>query len=274
MIELLFENINTLLALVATGVFAGLLAGMLGVGGGIVIVPVLFFLFQSFGVSPESAMVIATGTSLATIIPTSISSISSHRKKDNVDFALLKCWAPFIIVGVLLGSWLVTRVSGSWFTLLFGIIAGLSALNMLLRTNKSAVVESLPGKSGQIGMASGIGFFSSMVGIGGGTLSVPILTACNYPAHKAVGTAAAIGLLISLPGALTMLAIGQTPIDAPVGTFGFVNIIGFVCIVPLTVLFAPIGAGIANKLDAAKLKKVFAVVLLITAVRMLAQFFM
>lgn len=120
-------------------------------------------------------------------------------------------------------------------------------------------------------MGTSVGFFSAMVGIGGGTISVPLLTLYNYPAHKAVGTAAAIGLIISLPGALTMLLIGSTPGDAPAGTFGLVNLIGFLCIVPLTVLFAPLGASLAAKLDAAKLKKVFAVVLLITGLRMLLQ---
>lgn len=273
-IELITANIPTLLALIATGVFAGLLAGLLGVGGGIVIVPVLFFLFQGFGVSAESAMLVATATSLATIVPTSISSIRSHNKKGNVDFDLLKRWAVFILVGVLVGSWLVTRVDGTWLTLLFGVIATLSALNMLFRTGKSALFSELPGKAGQTLMGTSIGFFSAMVGIGGGTISVPLLTLYNYPAHKAVGTAAAIGLIISLPGALTMLVLGSTPADAPAGTLGLVNFIGFICIVPLTVVFAPIGASIASRLDAGKLKKIFAVVLLITGLRMLVQVFL
>ena len=270
-IEFIISNTPTILALVATGIFAGILAGLLGVGGGIVIVPVLFFLFQGFGVSAESAMVIATATSLATIVPTSISSIRSHNQKGNVDFNLLKSWAIFILIGVLIGSWLVTRVDGTWLTVLFGVIATLSALNMLFRTGKSALFLTLPGKGGQTIMGSSIGFFSSMVGIGGGTISVPLLTLYNYPAHKAVGTAAAIGLIISLPGAVTILVLGSTPSDAPVGTFGLVNLIGFVCIVPLTVLFAPLGASLSAKLDAAKLKKIFAVVLLITGLRMLIQ---
>jgi uncharacterized membrane protein YfcA len=272
-IEFIINNISTMLALVTTGIFAGILAGLLGVGGGIVIVPVLFFLFQSFGVSPESAMLIATATSLATIVPTSISSIRSHNQKGNVDFELLKRWAAFVFIGVLLGSWLVTRVDGSLLTLLFGIIAVLSALNLLFRTGKSALYPKLPGKGGQSIMGTSIGFFSSMVGIGGGTISVPLLTLYNYPAHKAVGTAAAIGLIISLPGALTMLVLGSTPADAPAGTFGLVNLFGFICIVPLTVLFAPVGASLAAKLDAVKLKKIFAFVLLLTGLRMLAQFF-
>ena len=273
-IEFITNNLSTLLALVATGVFAGILAGLLGVGGGIVIVPVLFFLFQSFGVSPESAMLIATATSLATIVPTSISSIRSHNKKGNVDFDLLKRWAVFILMGVLAGSWLVTRVEGTMLTMLFGVIAVLSALNMLFRTGKSALYQKLPNIAGQTVMGTSIGFFSSMVGIGGGTISVPLLTLFNYPAHKAVGTAAAIGLIISLPGALTMLTLGSTPVDAPAGTFGLINLFSFACIVPLTVLFAPVGASLAAKLDAAKLKKIFAFVLLFTGLRMLAQLFL
>lgn len=270
-IEFLTSHIYTFLALASTGVFAGILAGLLGVGGGIVIVPVLFFLFQNFGVSAESAMLVATATSLATIVPTSISSIRSHTKKGNVDFDLLKRWAPFILIGVLVGSWLVTRIDGTLLTVLFGVIATLSALNMLFRTGKSALFQQLPDNVGQTAMGSFIGFFSSMIGIGGGTLSVPLLTLYNYPAHKAVGTAAAIGLIISLPGALTMLLLGTTPADAPACTFGLVNLMGFLCIVPLTVLFAPVGASLAAKLDAVMLKKVFAVVLLITGVRMLMQ---
>lgn len=270
--DLLLNNLPTLAALIGTGIVAGLLAGLLGVGGGIVIVPILYFLFQAFGVSPESAMVIATATSLATIVPTSISSIRAHNKKDNVDFALLKVWGVFILIGVLLGSWLVTQVNGEMLTTMFGTIATLSAVNMLVG-GKKAWFPSLPGKAGQSMMASSVGLFSSMVGIGGGTLTVPMLTFCNYPAHRAVGTAAAVGLIISLPAAVTMLIMGVTPSDAPVGTFGLVNLVGFVCIVPLTVFFAPIGASLGAKLDAQKLKKVFAVVLMITGLRMLSQLF-
>lgn len=273
-IEFIIHHHTTLLGLAAAGAFAGILAGLLGVGGGIVIVPVLFFLFQSLGVSAETAMVVATATSLATIVPTSISSIRAHHRKGNVDFSLIKRWAPWVIIGVLLGSWLVTRVDGRWLTVLFGVIASLSALNMLFRKGKEALFAQLPGKVGQATMASAIGFFSAMVGIGGGTLSVPSLTLCNYLAHRAVGTAAAIGLLIALPGALTLLVLGGTPTDAPVGTYGFVNLLGFLCIMPLTVLFAPVGVAIATKLDATKLKQVFAVVLLITGVRMLGQVFL
>ena len=268
--EFISENLTIILAMMGTGVFAGLLAGLLGVGGGIVIVPVLFFLYQALGISADTAMIVATATSLATIVPTSVSSIMAHNRKGNVDFELLKHWAIFILLGVLAGSYLVTKTDGKWLAMMFGIIATLSALNMLIG-KKNAIAQSLPGKGGQSIMATCIGFFSSMVGIGGGTLTVPTLTFCNYPGHRAVGTAAAVGLIISLPAALTMLIVGERPADAPFATFGLVNLLGFACIVPLTVLFAPVGASIANKLNPAMLKKVFALVLIITGVRMLAQ---
>ena len=264
------ENLPMIFAMMGTGIIAGILAGLLGVGGGIVIVPVLFFLYQGLGVSESSAMLIATATSLATIIPTSISSIRAHHAKGNVDFALLKWWSPFIFAGVLLGSFLVTRVDGQSLTLLFGIIACLSAANMLLG-KKDAFFSSLPAKPGQGIIASLIGLFSSMVGIGGGTLTVPTLTFCNYPAHRAVGTAAAVGLIISLPAAITLLLAGTTPQDAPFATVGLVNLVGAAFIIPLTVLFAPVGVAIAQRLNAALLKKVFAVALLFTGARMLFQ---
>ncbi|AJQ93431.1 sulfite exporter TauE/SafE family protein [Gynuella sunshinyii] len=265
------EFLPQFLALAVTGVFAGLLAGLLGVGGGIVIVPVLFFLFQGFGVSADSAQIIATATSLATIIPTSVSSIRAHTRNGNVDFALLKYWVVFVFIGVMAGSLMVTQVDGTYLTALFGIIATLSALNMLFRAGAKPLKNELPGRVGQGIMGTCIGFFSTMVGIGGGTLTVPTLTACNYPAHRAVGTAAAVGLIISLPGALTLLVAANTPVDAPKFTYGLVNLVAFVCIVPLTVLFAPMGAALAQKLDQKKLKRVFAVALMVTGVRMLLQ---
>ncbi|GAA6167285.1 sulfite exporter TauE/SafE family protein [Sessilibacter corallicola] len=267
----IMELLPVFIALIFTGIFAGILAGLLGVGGGIVIVPVLYFVFQGLGVDPATAMVVATGTSLATIIPTSISSIRAHHGKGNVDWDLLKSFAPFMVIGVLVGSYLVTIVTGHFFSALFGVMAVLVSANMLFRAKAKPLAESLPSGPGKGVIASLIGFFSVMVGIGGGTLGVPTLTAFNVAAHRAVGTAAAFGLLIALPGALMMLIQGQTPVNAPEYTFGLVNVPGLVAIVPLTVLFAPVGAKIGAKLDGAMLKKVFAVVLAITGVRMLIQ---
>ncbi|MDB1124059.1 sulfite exporter TauE/SafE family protein [Vibrio algarum] len=267
----IIQVLPVIFALLATGVVAGLLAGLLGVGGGIVIVPVLFYLFQLFDVSPISAMLIATATSLATIVPTSVSSIKAHHQNGNVDWHLLKWLAPFIVIGVVTGSLLATRVGGPWLTALFGVIATLSALNMLLRAKAAPMAQALPSKAGQSVIGGTIGCLSAMVGIGGGTLTVPTLSAFNYPTHKAVGTAAAVGLLIALPGVLTMLLVGATPSDAPFGNYGLVNWLGFLFIVPLTVYFSPIGASLGKKLDSVLLKKIFAVVLAFTGIRMLLQ---
>lgn len=267
------QVLPVILALLATGVVAGLLAGLLGVGGGIVIVPVLYYLFQTFDVSAVSAIMIATATSLATIVPTSVSSIRAHNKNGNVDWVLLKWFAPFIVFGVVGGSFLATSVGGPWLTALFGGIATLSALNMLFRANAIPLAQSLPSKTGQGVIGVCIGGLSAMIGIGGGTLTVPTLSAFNYPTHKAVGTAAAIGLLIAFPGVVTMLMLGTTPSDAPFGNVGLVNWLGFLFIVPLTVFFSPIGARLGKKLDSVMLKKIFAVVLVFTGVRMLVQSF-
>lgn len=268
------DLIPILLALIAAGTFAGILAGLLGVGGGIIIVPVLFFIFQHMGVSADSAMVIATATSLATIVPTSLSSIRSHHQRGNVDFDLFWRWAPAITIGVLMGSWMITNISGRWFTLLFGVLAVYSSLSMFFKRKQAVVRKGLPGNWAQRGIAVLVGYFASMVGIGGGTISIPVLTACNYNAQRAVGTAAAIGLSVALPGAIALFFLGTTPADAPPGTYGLVNLMGIACIVPLTVFFAPYGAKLASKLNSDKLKQIFAVLLFITGLRMLSQFFL
>lgn len=259
------------LALICTGIFAGLLAGLFGVGGGIVIVPVLYFLLQVFGVSAESAMMIATATSLATIVPTSISSIRAHHKKGNIDTDLLKYWGGFIFVMAIVGSLFANSVKGNALTLVFSIIAILVSLNMLLRAGSPAIAQQLPGKIGQGFMASLVGGLSVMIGIGGGTIGVPLLSAFNVKTHVAVGTAAVFGLLIALPGVLTLLSVGETPVDAPIGTLGLVNLPAFLLIIPLTILFAPIGASLGAKLNPKQLKRAFAIVLMITGLRMLSQ---
>lgn len=258
------------LAMVATGAVAGILAGLLGVGGGIVIVPVLYFVLQMLGVSASSAMLIAAATSLLVIVPTSISSSRAHHQRGNVDWQLVKRWAPVMIVGVLVGSSIAVRIDGRIISGIFGVIALLVAMNMLFRARAKPLRDALPGAAGQHAMAGSIGFFSVMIGIGGGTIGVPLLTAFNYSSHRAVGTASVFGLLIAVPGALTML-LAATPADAPLGTLGLVSLPGFICIVPLTVLLAPAGAWLGSRLDAVMLKRVFAIFLCISGGRMLMQ---
>lgn len=265
------EWLPILMALIACGVVAGLLAGLLGVGGGIVIVPVLYFIFQLLDISPSTAMLVATGTSLLTIVPTSISSIKAHHGRGNVDFGILKLWAPCIVVGVVVGVSFATSVGGLIATTIFGCVAILVSLNMLFRAKAAALFPALPNKIGQGVLASIVGVISVIMGIGGGTLGVPILSAFNIPAHRAVGTAAAFGFIIALPGALLMLLLGTTPADAPEGTYGLVNVYGFLVIVPLTVLMAPVGVKLGSRLNAVMLKRVFALFLAISGMRMLYQ---
>ena len=176
-----------------------------------------------------------------------------------------------ILLAAVMGSYLASRVSGNFLTWMFGVIAILVSLDMLLRAKAVALFKQLPGKIGQALMATSVGGLSVMVGIGGGTIGVPLLTMFNVPVHRAVGTAAAFGLMIAVPGVITLLLVGQEPLDALVGTWRLVNLPSFFLIIPLTVLFAPVGAKMASILNPTQLKKAFAVVLFITGVRMLLQ---
>lgn len=272
MSEFLSQWLPTMIAMLLTGACAGILAGLLGVGGGIVIVPVLFFVLQSFGVSPATAMLVATATSLLVIVPTSISSLRAHHKRGNVDWVLLKRWSPFVVLGVIAGGALALKVKGEVTSAVFGVVALLAAANMSFRANAAPIARQLPGMAGQGIMAGTVGFFSVMMGVGGGTIGVPLLNACNYSPHRAVGTVSCFGLLISIPGALVML-LAETPADAPPGMVGMVNLPGFVLIAPLTVLLAPVGAWIGSRLTPMQLKRVFAIFLCISGGRMLLEVF-
>lgn len=265
------EWLPVLSALLAAGVFAGLLAGLLGVGGGIVVVPVLFLVFQSLGISPSTAMVIATSTSLMVIVPTSIASARAHHRRGNVDLLMFRQWLWFLLIGVVLGSQVVRYVDGILLTAVFGCVALLIAANTLLRSNAPPLRESPPPMSVQGALAVAIGGLSVMMGIGGGTLSVTALMSWNVPAHRAVGTSALFGLLIALPGALLLLLTAATPADAPPGTVGLVNLPGFAAVAPLTYLTAPLGVALGARLGGVALKKLFALFLAIVGLRMLWQ---
>lgn len=255
-------------ALVFTGAAAGILAGLLGVGGGIVIVPVLFLLFPLIGVQDTVLMHLAVGTSLATIIPTSIISARSHHRRGGVDFELLKSWAPLIFIGVLAGSYIGSVVEGKTLVLIFAIVAIFVSVNMAFRSEGMTLAKELPTGMIRHGLALLVGSFSVVMGIGGGTLSVPILTAFNYPIRRAVGTASAIGLIIAIPGAASFILSGLGNPNLPAGSLGYANLIGFALIVPATMLMAPVGARIAHSINPATLRLAFAGFLLMTSLRM------
>lgn len=264
-IQLLLVLAATLLA---TGVVAGLLAGLLGVGGGIVMVPILYYVFGAVGVDDSVRMHMAVGTSLAAMIPTSIRSALAHRKKGAVDEALFRRWLPGIALGVLIGVLTAAKVKGPVLMAVFAVFATVVALHMAFGKESWRVASQLPGRIGQTIMATLISGISVMMGIGGGTFTVPVLTLFGYPIHRAVGTAAAIGVLIAVPGAVGFILGGLGEAGRPMGSFGYASLIGVVALIPTTILAAPWGVALAHRLDRMWLRRAFALFLAITGVRM------
>ena len=257
------------LAMLATGAAGGLLAGLLGVGGGIVIVPVLDVALATMQVDPAIRMHIAVATSLATIIPTSLSSTRAHHRRRGVDFVLARNWGPYILLGAVAGSWIASNVDSAVLSLVFGVVALLVAAKMLLPMGDLVLAETTP--RGPLGTLPplAIGGISTMMGIGGGTLSVPAMTMINHPIHRAVGTAALFGLFISVPGTLAYIVTGWGDPRLPPGSLGYVNLIGLLFIVPTTVLMAPWGAKLAHLMNKRQLSLAFGIFLLIVSCRML-----
>jgi uncharacterized membrane protein YfcA len=255
-------------AMLATGCVAGVLAGLFGIGGGIVIVPVLEAVLGFIGVDPAIRMHVAVGTSLATIIPTSISSARAHHLRGAVNVDIVKRWAVFVLVGALLGAWIAAQVHSRILAGVFATLALLVAFKMVFFPTSRNLTHSVPRAPWIIAIPTAIGCFSSMMGIGGGTFSVMTLTLFNEPIHRAVGTAALFGLVISLPGTIGFMLAGWQDPRLPPGSLGYVNVLGFLVIAPTTVLAAPIGARIAHAFSGKKLSVLFGLFLVIVSVRL------
>lgn len=265
--------IPLVLGLVATGAIAGILSGLLGVGGGIVVVPVLFWVFKFLGYPAELGMQVAVGTSLLTVAITALSAAKSHHTRGSVDLAILRRWWPFMAVGALCGGAIAGLVKGPMLMLVFGTVALLVAWNMALPRTR-ILAPALPERRGaQPALAAAIGFVSSMMGIGSGTLGVPLMTAFSVPVHRAVGTAAALGLVVGSAGALAMLVTGFGVAGRPPLSVGYINLIAVALILPLSVGCAPYGTRLAHALDPVWIKRAFAVFLGATSLRMLASVF-
>lgn len=251
-------------------IIAGLVAGLLGVGGGIVIVPVLFWLFTLINFPQDLSMHMAVATSLATIIATSISSMRAHHKRGAVDFALLKRWAPALGIGALAGGLAARYFEPAVLTGVFGVVGMIVALNLIVP--KTLVISThLPGNIVQTGIAGVIGFISSLMGIGGGTLGVPTLAAFSYPIHRAVGTAAAFGLVIAVPAVTGFVISGWDVPGRPPLSLGYVSLAATAIILPFTISFAPLGARLAHALAPAWVRRAFAIFLTLTAIKMLSS---
>lgn len=256
-------------ALVGAGVFAGLLAGLLGVGGGIIIVPILYSLFTLMGVDSSVNMHLAIGTSLSTIIVTATTSTRAHLRRGSVDTSLLRNWAPWIIVGVIIGAVLVSYATSRFLTLVFASVSLVVACYMSWGSARELyLASSFPTGLPRYLIGLIVGALSSLMGIGGGTLTVPILRLCRFPIRKAVGTAASIGLIIAIPGTVSAIVAGLGEANLPPFSLGYVNLLGFILLVPLTASLAPLGARMAHAVNERILSYAFSIFLFANAIHM------
>jgi len=263
------DLIQLVLLLAAAGLAAGVLAGLLGVGGGIVLVPVLDLAFGAAGVPTEVRMHLAVGTSLASIVPTALSSARAHWRRQAIDAAVAASWSPTIALGASLGAWLASRVGGGVLSMVFAVVALAAALRMLSGADVSGDGRDRgPSRLRWWPLPVVIGTVSSMMGIGGGTLSVPVLSALGLPVHRAVGTSAWLGLWIALPAAIGFGWLGRGSTGLPAFSAGYVNLLALVVLMPATVLAAPLGAKLAHSLTRRQLSAAFGLFLLVSALRM------
>lgn len=257
-----------LLTYLGVGAVAGLLAGLFGIGGGLVIVPMMVFTLTRHGVPHEYVMHLALGTSLGTIIFTSVSSFWSHHKRGAVDWSAVRRIIPGILMGTLLGSFIAARMPTNYLKVFFVVFLYYAATQMIIDRKPKASRE-LPGMLGMFFAGDIIGVVSSLVGIGGGTLSVPFMMWCNMPVHRAIGTSAAIGFPIALSGTLGYVINGLRVTGLPPYSLGYEYLPALAGIACASVLTAPLGARLAHSLPVAKLKRTFAVLLLAVGTKML-----
>jgi len=265
--------LTTYLLYLTLGAFAGVLAGLLGIGGGLVIVPMLNIAFELQNFPEVHIQHVALGTSLATIIFTSISSMRAHHKRGAINWSAFWRLAPGIVTGTYLGAWVASILSTMLLKSLFGFFLFYVATQMLTG-KKTAGDRDLPGQVGIFGVGNGIGVFSALVGIGGGTLTVPFLSWCNQTMHTSIATAAAVGLPIALAGTTGFVVNGWNVAGIPGPHIGYVYIPAFLGIIATSMLTAPFGAKLAHSLPVAKLKKIFAILLYIVGTKMLWSAFM
>lgn len=267
-------SLTLLAAMLGVGYLAGILAGLLGIGGGMVIVPALFYLLQSQNVEPGLAMQMAVATSLATICLTAISSVRSHAKRGAVDKSILRAWALPVIIGAAIGAVVAAYVGGAVLAIVFGVVALLVAAQVGLNRQAFTFGDKTP-TSGWLKslLSGGIGFISSLMGIGGGIMSVSVMVLYNTPIRTAVGTASAIGLVLAVPSTLGFMALGHDVDGRPPLSLGYVSLLGFLLIAPMSVLGAPLGARIAHTISTVWLKRCFSIALVFVSIRMLTEAF-
>ena len=267
------ELINLLFVLAVAAAGAGFMAGLLGVGGGIVMVPALYYAFTVLDFDIVTRMHLSVGTSLAIIIPTSIISTITHKEYDAVDFKMVRSFGIFILAGVIGGTFLAVNLKTPALVLFFSIFALMVGLFFIFLREKlvdnpkqiSAIVKNI---SGVI-----IGFISVPLGIGGGSLMVPFMRTFGYDIRKSIGTAAAVGFLIAVTGTITMITGGKIidNVNTPYSV-GYINLLGFAVFVPVTMVMARIGAKVVHKIDKKLLSKIFGIFLILVSIRSFIEY--
>ncbi len=249
-----------ILALLAMGTFGGFAAGLLGIGGGMVLVPFITMIFTARGINPELVIHMAIATSLATILFTSLSSVRAHHQHGAVLWPVVKLLAPGILVGSWIGPWIGKQMNATVLAVFFGVFVAFSATQMLVG-KKPAAARDLPGPAGMFGAGGFIGTLSGIVGAGGGFVSVPFMTWCGVRIHNAVATSAALGFPIALSGTLSNIWFGWGEPGLPAYSLGFISLPALAVIVLASVTMAPVGARTAHRMPVRQLQKVFAVIL-------------
>jgi len=246
--------------LLLMGAGGGYAAGLLGIGGGMVLVPFITMIFTARGFAPGLVVHMAIATSLATIMFTSLSSVRAHHRHGAVQWRIVALLAPGILVGSWIGPWIGKQMNTSALSLLFAVFVAFSAAQML-RNKKPSAGRELPGTAGMFAAGGVIGTVAGLVGAGGGFISVPFMAWCNVRIHQAVATSAALGFPIALSGTLSNIYFGWSEPGLPPHSLGFVYLPALAVIVAASVIMAPLGARMAHRMDVAALKRVFAVVL-------------
>lgn len=269
--EILGINLSELLllipALLAAGFVAGVAAGMLGIGGGAILVPVLFQLYTFLKIDPAIVMHLSVGTSLAIIIPTSMRSLKGHMDKGAVDLTLLKSWIFPVLFGCTIGAVVAAYVDGFLLKAVFAFSATLIGLKLIFGNESWLLAKQIPGKAINSFIGSLIGLFSTLMGVGGGVFGVTYMTLCGRKIHQSIATSSGLGVLISIPATIGYMWAGWGIEGLPALSVGFVNWLGVLIMIPATVLAAPIGVKLAHGFSRRKLEIAFACLLFSVSIR-------
>ena len=265
------DLIFSIFLLISTGLFAGFIAGLFGIGGGVVVVPVLYYIFTLAEIDESIRMHLSIGTSLANIVPISIISAFNHAKRKSVDFNILKFIFLSVVLGVILGSVVISYLEASNLILIYSILLMIVAMQFFFWKDKWRLAIEFPKNIHGHAYGSTIGFLATLIGVGGGAMSIPILKLYNFEIHKAIGTAAGIGTIITIPGTIGFILAGMSNEVSLPWSLGYVSLVGLLMITPLTMIGAPVGVRFAHYLSKGKLNFIFGLFLLIMSLRFLIE---